>query len=96
MEGFWILVILTASLIILLMHAGLLVAQIAFALITIYLIPAVFFLYLFIIQLLFGLWILYRVFKAAEFQTTLELEKTSRIAQYYTAESRSGIRKNFL
>ncbi|QGH33789.1 hypothetical protein GI584_07045 [Gracilibacillus salitolerans] len=96
MESFLIIAILTGSLIVLLMHWGLLLLQIVFAIVVTSFLPTEWFLGALVIQALFGLWILQQVFQAAWYQYQLELEKTQRIPQHYTEGGRSGIRKNFL
>ncbi|WP_058306493.1 hypothetical protein [Gracilibacillus massiliensis] len=95
-ETFWLIVILTASFILLLRHLGLLISQIIFAILVDQFIHSFLFTIAFISQILFGLWVAYRVFQAAAYHYQLEMEKTSRIPQHYTIESRSGRRKNFL
>ncbi|WP_091481814.1 hypothetical protein [Gracilibacillus orientalis] len=96
MESFLIIAILTASFIVLLMHWGLLLLQIVFAVVVTSFLPTDWFMAAVIIQALFGLWILRQAFQAARYQYQLELEKTQRIPQHYTEGGRSGIKKNFL
>ncbi|MGP4039860.1 hypothetical protein ACTWP4_08150 [Gracilibacillus sp. D59] len=96
MEQFLIIAILTGSLIVFLMHWGLLLLQIIFAILVTSFLPIDWFLGALVIQALFGLWILRQVFQAGWYQYQLELEKTQRIPQHYTEGGKSGIKKNFL
>ncbi|WP_208587069.1 hypothetical protein [Gracilibacillus suaedae] len=96
MEWFLILAILTGSLIVLLMHWGLFLLQVVFAVVVTSFLPTDWFWGALIIQVIFGLWIIRQTFQAAWYQYQLELEKTQRIPQHYTEGGRSGIKKNFL
>ncbi|MFC4401917.1 hypothetical protein [Gracilibacillus xinjiangensis] len=94
-EFFIILGILTASLIILLKHWPLLFVQIIYQFIALVFAGTVFKL-LFIGQVIFGLWILYRTIRAIDYHYTLELDQTERIPQKYTKGGSLGQKKHFL
>ncbi|UOQ48514.1 hypothetical protein MUN88_21205 [Gracilibacillus caseinilyticus] len=96
MEVFYLIAILSASLIILLKHWGLLMIQVA-ALIIVSLFASATFLWLIIaIQLLAGIWLLLKTLQAVDYNYQLELEKTHRIEQHWTKGHQSGTKKNFL
>ncbi|WP_054859731.1 hypothetical protein [Gracilibacillus sp. JCM 18860] len=94
MEMFMIIGILTGSMIVLLKHWPLLLLQV------IYLIMAGFtdgllFVILFIGQILFGFWILYRLFMAVDYDYTLQMDQIEVIPQKYTKGGKLGRKRNF-
>ncbi|ENH96656.1 hypothetical protein J416_09784 [Gracilibacillus halophilus YIM-C55.5] len=94
-EALWVIALLTGSLIVWLKHWPLLLVQVAIG-IGIYFLDGVFLTIIMIGQILFGLWILYRLWQAVDYNYDLELEKTHRIPQKHTKGGQDGTRNHFL
>lgn len=95
-EWFLIMAILTGSFIVILKHFGLLLLQIICAAVVTNFLPESWFLAALLIQAIFGLWILRKVFQAVHYHYQLEMEQTQRISQQYTEGGKFGRKKNFL
>lgn len=95
-EMFLIVVILSASLIVLVRHWVLLMVQIGFAILVYQVLPIEIIGFMLLVQILFSLWIVARVCYAAHYHYQLENEKTHRIPQHFTIKGDAGMKKSFL